>query len=279
MIEQRSDQISVEAMCEVLDVSPSGYYASRHREVSEREKEDVVLGDAIERVFLESRGTYGSDRVHQQLRREGIRTSRKRVARLMQERGLRSVRARKRGKSLTRRGDHAYIVPNLLQQDFTATAINQKWVTDTTYVATREGWLYLVSVMDLYSRQIVGWAMGEHHDAALASSALDMAIRRQQPDAGLIVHSDRGTEFANARFHQRAQDAHIQLSMSSTGNCYDNASAESVFATIKLEAIQDRVFETRQHARQILFDYIEVFYNRQRLHSGIGYNCPVSLAA
>ena len=279
MIETREAQMSVEAMCEVLDVSPSGYYASRNREMSEREKEDVVLGKSVERVFLKSRRTYGSDRVHQQLRREGIRTSRKRVARLMQERGLRSVRARKRGKSLTRRGDHAYIVPNLLQQDFTATACNQKWGTDTTYIATREGWLYLVSVMDLYSRQIVGWSMGDHHDAALATSALDMAIRQQRPDRGLIVHSDRGTEFANALFHQRAQQAQIQLSMSSTGNCYDNASAESVFATIKLEAVQDRVFETHQHAKQILFDYIEVFYNRQRLHSGIDYNCPISLAA
>lgn len=279
MIETRQAQMSVEAMCEVLDVSPSGYYASRNREMSEREKEDVVLGKSVECVFLKSRRTYGSDRVHQQLRREGIRTSRKRVARLMQEGGLRSVRARKRGKSLTRRGDHAYIVPNLLQQDFTATACNQKWVTDTTYIAAREGWLYLVSVMDLYSRQIVGWAMGDHHDAALATSALDMAIQQQRPDLGLIVHSDRGTEFANALFHQRAQEAQIQLSMSSTGNCYDNASAESVFATIKLEAVQDRVFETRQHAKQILFDYIEVFYNRQRLHSGIDYNCPISLAA
>jgi putative transposase len=133
--------------------------------------------------------------------------------------------------------------------------------------------------MDLYSRQIVGWAMGEHHDATLATDALDMAIQRQQPGAGLIVHSDRGTEFANARFQQRAQAAHIQLSMSSTGNCYDNASAESVFATIKLEAVRDCVFATRHHAKHVLSDYIESFYNRQRLHSGIGYNCPVSFAA
>lgn len=138
--------------------------------------------------------------------------------------------------------------------------------------------------MDLYSRQIVGWAMGNHHDATLATAALDMAIQRQQPVPGLIVHSDRGTEFANARFHQLAQAALIQLSMSSTGNCYDNASAESVFATIKLEAIQGHIFETRQHAKRALFDYIEVFYNRQRLHSGIGYpgigyHCPVSYAA
>lgn len=279
MIEQRDDQMSVEAMCEVLDVSPSGYYASRQREVRARQESDAQLGQEIERVFLDSRRTYGSDRVEKKLRRDGICTSRKRVARLMQERGLRSVRARKRRKSLTCKGDHAYIVPNLLQQDFTAPTCNKKWVTDTTYVPTREGWLYLVSVMDLHSRQIVGWAMGDHHDAQLATSALHMAIKRQHPAPGLIVHSDRGSEFANATFHKRAQQAQIQLSMSSTGNCYDNAPAESVFATIKLEAIQDQVFDTKQQARQVLFDYIEVFYNRQRLHSGIDYNFPINLAA
>jgi putative transposase len=279
MIERREASMSVKTMCEILDVSPSGYYASQKREPSQRQKADAWLGQEIERVFVASRRTYGSDRVHQQLRREGVRTSRKRVARMMQQHQLRSVRTHKRRQSLARKGDHAYIVPNRLQQNFTATNRNQKWVTDTTYVPTLEGWLYLVSVMDLYSRQIVGWAMGEHHDATLATDALDMAIQRQQPGAGLIVHSDRGTEFANARFQQRAQAAHIQLSMSSTGNCYDNASAESVFATIKLEAVRDCVFATRHHAKHVLFDYIESFYNRQRLHSGIGYNCPVSFAA
>jgi putative transposase len=279
MIERREASMSVKTMCEILDVSPSGYYASQKREPSQRQKADAWLGQEIERVFVASRRTYGSDRVHQQLRREGVRTSRKRVARLMQQHQLRSVRTHKRRWSLTRKGDHAYIVPNRLQQNFTATNRNQKWVTDTTYVPTLEGWLYLVSVMDLYSRQIVGWAMGEHHDATLATDALDMAIQRQQPGAGLIVHSDRGTEFANARFQQRAQAAHIQLSMSSTGNCYDNASAESVFATIKLEAVRDCVFATRHHAKHVLSDYIESFYNRQHLHSGIGYNCPVSFAA
>ena len=181
MIAQRDDQMSVEAMCEVLDVSPSGYYASRQREVSAHEESDIRLGQEVERVFLNSRRTYGSDRVEKQLRDNGICTSRKRVARLMQERGLRSVRARKRRHSLTCKGNHAYIVPNLLQQDFIAHTSNEKWVTDTTYVPTHEGWLYLVCVMDLYSRQIVGWAIGEHHDARLATDALDMAIQRHHP--------------------------------------------------------------------------------------------------
>jgi len=150
---------------------------------------------------------------------------------------------------------------------------------DTAYISTREGWLYLVSVMDLFSRQVVGWAMGEHHDADLATSALDMAIGRAHPPADLILHSDRGSEFANATFHQRAADAHIWLSMSNTGNCYDNAAAESFFATVKLEAIPEGIFASHREARRALFDYIEVFYNRQRLHSGIGYARPASRAA
>jgi transposase InsO family protein len=277
--EQATSDLSVEAWCEALDVSPSSYYAWRERDSSPRQQADARLGDEIERVFADSRRTYGSHRVWLKLRDEGIRTSRKRVERLMRERGLRSIRARKRRVGLTRAGQRAYFAPNLLKQDFHATRKNEKWVTDTTYIPTREGWLYLVSVMDLFSRQVVGWAMGEHHDAALATSALDMAIRRARPKPGLIVHSDRGSEFANAMFHDRAVEATIRLSMSSTGNCYDNAAAESFFATVKLEAIPDGIFASRQQARMALFDYIEVFYNRQRLHSGIDYACPVGRAA
>ncbi len=278
MIEQAHTQgkLSVADLCEILDVSPSGYYAWRKRGKSAHQQADEELGEQIEQVFNDSRQTYGSPRIQRALREQGLRTSRKRVARLMRERGLRSVRARKRRRGLTKAGQQAYIVPNLLAQDFTAIRRNEKWVTDTTYIPTREGWLYLVSVMDLYNRQVVGWAMGDHHDAALATAALDMAIRRERPQPGLIVHSDRGSEFANARFHQRAGEAQLRLSMSSTGNCYDNASAESFFATVKLEAIRGRVFASRLDARLELFDFIEVFYNQQRLHSGIDYARPVS---
>ena len=277
--EQATGGLSVETLCEVLDVSASGYYAWCEREVSPRQQADVRLGDEIERVFAASRRTYGSHRVYLALCERGIRTARKRVARLMRERGLRSVRARKRRVGLTKAGQSAYFVPNLLNQDFEARGVNEKWVTDTTYIPTREGWLYLVSVMDLSSRQVVGWAMGEHHDADLATSALDMAIGRAHPPAGLILHSDRGSEFANAKFHDRAAEAKIRRSMSGAGNCYDNAAAESFFATVKLEAIPEGIFPSRQEARMALFDYIEVFYNRQRLHSGIGYARPVSRAA
>lgn len=277
--EQATSGLSAEALCEVLDVSASGCYAWCERDISPRQQADRCLGDEIERVFIRSRRTYGSHRVWLALREQGIRTSRKRVERLMRQRGLRSIRTRKQRIGLTKAGQSASFAPNLLQQDFSATRKNEKWVTDTTYIPTHEGWLYLVSVMDLFSRQVVGWAMGEHHDADLATSALDMAIRRARPKTGLIVHSDRGSEFANAKFHARAAEAKIRLSMSSTGNCYDNAAAESFFATVKLEAIPEGIFASRQQARMALFDYIEVFYNRERLHSGIGYACPVSRAA
>jgi putative transposase len=277
--EQANSDLSVAAWCEALAVSASVYYAWCERDSSPRQQADAQLGAEIERVFADSRHTYGSHRVWLALRERGIRTSRKRVERLMRERGLRSIRARKRRMGLTKAGQSAYVAPNLLKQDFHATRPNQKWVTDTTYIPTREDWLYLVSVMDLFSRQIIGWAMGTHHDAALATSALDMALRRVCPETGLILHSDRGSEFANAKFHSRATEANLRLSMSSTGNCYDNATAESFFATVKLEAIPAGGFASRRAARAALFDYIEVFYNRQRLHSGIGYARPVSRAA
>ena len=277
--EQQTSMLSVTDLCEALDVSSSGYYAWRGRGMSRREQEDVRLGDIVTAVFRANRQIYGSHRIWLSLREQDIRTSRKRVARLMRERGLQSVRVRKRRVGLTKAGQSAYFAPNLLQQDFSTEHTNQKWVADTTYIDTQEGWLYLLCIMDLCSRQIVGWAMGERHGADLATTALDMAIQRSRPGPGLILHSDRGSEFANKPFYKRANDAQIRLSMSSTGNCYDNAAAESLFATIKLEAVQGQVFPSRGVARQILFDYIEVFYNRQRLHSGIDYDRPVSRAA
>jgi len=279
MVQQRNPALSAQSMCELLDVSESGFYAWCQRGISERQQEDIILGNRIEYLFRKSRNTYGSDRVYKELRKQGVRTSRKRVSRLMQERGLKSVRVKNRRISLTKSAKNAFVMPNLLEQDFTATHTKQKWVTDTTYIPTREGWLYLVSVVDLYSRMVVGWAMGNYHDAQLATSALNMAIRHQRPPAGLILHSDRGSEFANAGFHAPANEAGIRLSMSGKGNCYDNAVAESFFATLKLECLQGEVYDTQAEARQSLFDYIEVFYNRQRLHSSIDYRCPIECAA
>ena len=279
MIEQNARSGESLGFCELLKVSESGYYAWRKHEPSFRQEQDVLLGKGIRAIFEESRQTYGAQRVHLALRDKGIYSSRKRVARLMRLDGLVSVRVKKRRIGLTKAARNAYIMPNLLAQDFTTSQANEKWVTDTTYIPTKAGWLYLVTVLDLYSRMIVGWAMGEQHDAKLAKSALEMAIQRQKPTEGLLLHSDKGSEFANALYAQTAASAKIQRSMSGTGNCYDNAVAESFFATLKLEAVQGQTYSSHEAARAALFDYIEVFYNRQRLHSSLGFLSPCRFAA
>ena len=196
----------------------------------------------------------------------------------MRQMHLRSVRVKSHRPCLTRSVHNQYVVENLLAQDFTAEHEHDKWVTDTIYVPTREGWLYLVTVLDIFTRQIVGWSMGLHHDGQLALAALTMALQHHCPPAGVILHSDRGSEFAN-QLYAEACEGKVIRSMSGSGNCYDNAMAESFFATLKLEAVQGRVFATRSEARMVIFDYIEVFYNRQRLHSGIAYAAPVTMAA
>jgi transposase InsO family protein len=279
MIDANVGQIEVADFCTVLEVSESGYYAWRKQETSFHEQQDELLTKGIAAVFEESRQTYGAQRVYRALRDRGLYSSQKRVARLMRRQGLVSVRVKKRRIGLTKAARNAYIVPNLLAQDFTTSQANEKWVTDTTYIPTKAGWLYLVTVLDLYSRMIVGWAMGEQHDAKLAKSALEMAIQRQKPAEGLILHSDKGGEFANALYAATANEAKMQRSMSGTGNCYDNAVAESFFATLKLEAVQGQVYASHEAARAALFDYIEVFYNRQRLHSSLDFLSPSRFAA
>lgn len=279
MIESHAQAGEVRGFCTLLALSQSGYYAWRKQEQSFHEQQDELLSKGIIAVFEESRQTYGAQRVYMALRECGIYSSRKRVSRLMRRQDLASVRFKKRRIGLTKAARNAYLVPNLLAQDFSTNSANEKWVTDTTYIPTKEGWLYLVTVLDLYSRMIVGWAMAEQHDAKLANSALEMAIQRQKPPEGLILHSDKGGEFANALYAQTAATAKIQRSMSGTGNCYDNAVAESFFATLKLEVVQGQVYENHTDARTALFDYIEVFYNRQRLHSSLGFRSPSRFAA
>lgn len=277
-MEQAREKVAVGELCRVLDVSESGYYAWRETRTSAHEQRDDELSTRIQMVFEDSRHTYGSNRVEAALRTQGICTSRKRVARLMREQGLRSVRAKNRRPCLTRSVQNRYVVANLLAQDFAAEHEHETWVTDTTYLPTREGWLYLVMILDIFTRQIVGWSMGIHHDAPLALAALTMALQRHRPPAGVILHSDRGSEFAN-QLYAEACEGKVIRSMSGSGNCYDNAMAESFFATLKLEAVHGQVFATRSEARMAIFDYIEVFYNRQRLHSGIAYAAPLTMAA
>ena len=277
-MEQAREKVTVGELCRVLDVSESGYYAWRETKTSVHDQRDTYLGEQIQTVFEDSRHTYGSNRVEAALRKQGICTSRKRVARLMRQHHLQSVRVKSHRPCLTRSVQNRYVVENLLAQNFTAEHEHEKWVTDTTYIPTLEGWLYLVTVLDIFTRRIVGWSMGIHHDAPLALAALTMALQHHRPSAGVILHSDRGSEFANQRYAEACEGKVIR-SMSDSGNCYDNAMAESFFATLKLEAIHGQVFATRSEARMAIFDYIEVFYNRQRLHSGIAYAAPVTMAA
>ncbi|MBK9751360.1 MAG: IS3 family transposase [Chloroflexi bacterium] len=278
MMERAREKVAVGELCRVLGVSESGYYAWRDTKTSAHDQRDTYLSEQLQTVFAASRNTYGSNRVESALRAQGICTSRKRVARLMRHLPLRSVRVKPQRPSLTRSMHNQYVVENRLAQEFTAEHEHDKWVTDTTYIPTREGWLYLVTVLDSFTRRIVGWSMGLSHDAQLALAALMMALQDHCPPAGVILHSDRGSEFAN-QLYAEACEGKVIRSMSGSGNCYDNAMAESFFATLKFEAIHGQVFATRSEARMAIFDYIEVFYNRQWLYSGIAYAAPVMMAA
>jgi len=273
-IHEHRDTWPISLMCRVLDVSRSGYYSWRKRPVSACKMADEVLKVVIQSVHKESRSCYGVLRVYWRLRRLGWRCSHKRVARLMRELGLRGKRRRRYRPQTTDSEHNLPVAPNLLQQDFSATASNQKWCGDISYIATTEGWLYLAVVIDLFSRRVVGWAMSDTIDRFLVLAALDMAIRHRKPVPGLIFHSDRGSQYASHDFRDALAASGILASMSGKGNCYDNAVAESWFATLKIEGIDGVLYGSRAEARTSLFDYIEVFYNRQRLHSKLGYLSP-----
>lgn len=234
---------------------------------------DLDLSKAIVTIHEENRGVYGSPRVHQVLKQQGETVSRKRVARLMQESGLSAKPPRVR--VVTTDSDHdSPIADNVLDRDFTATAPNQKWVTDITYIPTNEGWLYLSAIVDLFSHLVVGWAMNETMETSLVIKALEQALKNRRPAAGLIHHSDRGSQYASNVYRECLTEAGITISMSRRGNCHDNACAESFWARLKVELIYRRQFATRADARQAIFEYIEVFYNRRRLHSSNGNVSP-----
>jgi len=264
----------VEFMCRQLAVSRSGFYAWQARGPSAHAITDAVLGREVEEAHVESRRTYGSPRVHAQLKAEGRRTSRKRVARLMREKGL-VARRKKRGRRTTDSKHGLPVAPNLLERDFTVEAPNRVWVTDITYVWTREGWLYLSAIVDLFARVVVGWAMSENIDTQMCLAALSMAVARRNPPAGLVHHSDRGCQYASHDYRKALAERGIQCSMSRKGDCWDNAVAESFWSTLKTELIEGRDFATRAQARQAIFEFIEVFYNRKRIHSSCGYQTPV----
>jgi len=269
----------VERLCQLLSVSRSGYYAWQKRGPSRRELDNHVLVAHMRRIHQQCRRSYGSPRMQAALTKAGWRVNHKRVARLMRESGL--VGRRKVRKALTTHSRHAYpVAPNRLGRAFTAEQPNLKWVSDITYIPTGEGWLYLAGVMDLYSRKIVGWAMGAENTAELVERALRMALYQRQPQGcGLLHHSDRGSQYASAQLQSLLSSQHIEVSMSRAGNCYDNAVMESFFATLKCEWVHFQHYASRAEARSDIFAYIEGFYNPFRLHSTLGYLSPMEFEA
>jgi transposase InsO family protein len=267
----------IRSLCEALEVSASGYYdwASRQAQPSPRTQENARLALLIVRVHEESRQTYGSPRIQVALDKAGHAYGRHRIARLMRLQGL-CGRAKGRFRVCTTDSNHDQpIAPNRLPDLPAPIAPNQVWLGDITYVATEEGWLYLAGILDLYSRRLTGWAMSEHIDTELILAAWGMALTHRQPPAGLVFHSDRGVQYASHDYRQALQTSQAIASMSRKGNCYDNAAMESFWSTLKQELIYRRHFKTREQARQAIFDFIEVFYNRRRLHSSLGYRSPI----
>jgi len=262
----------IAALCRVLGVSPSGYYAWSERPSSARAQADEILLGQIRAIHARSRGTYGARRIRVELRAQGMRCARKRVARLMRQAGLAGAQ-RRRYRGTTRQDRTAIAAPDLVQRDFTAFGPDQLWVADITYVPTGEGWLYLATVLDAWSRRIVGWAMGDTLRTELVVDALDMAVWNRRP-AGVVHHSDRGAQYTSVTFSRRCAEASVVPSMGSIGDAYDNALAEAFFATLETELLMRQTFATRKAARLALFDYIEAFYNSHRRHSALGYLSP-----
>ena len=262
------DAFAVRLMCRVLSVSPSGYYAWRDRRPSVRAQRRAALDGKVREAFAAERGRAGAPRLSRRLQ-----TGRRQVAESLRRQGLRAKAARK-FKATTNSNHSLPVAENLLQQDFTAPGRDQVWVGDITYIDTAEGWLYLAAVLDLYSRKIVGWSMSDRMTAVLVCDALRMALFRRHRPRGVIMHSDRGSQYCS-REHRALLDAHgLIASMSAKGNCYDNAAMESWNHSLKVEAIHGERFDTRAQAKAHVFDYIEAYYNRNRLHSTLGYLCP-----
>jgi putative transposase len=276
LIDAERASYPVAVLCRVLGVSKSGYYAWRGRPPSERRRQDALLTERIREIHSRSRETYGYPRVHAELRSLGVRCGRRRVARLMRAAGLRGcVRGKKR--RTTRRDPRAAPAPDLLCRDFVAARPNRVWLADITYIPTREGFLYLAFILDTHSRKVVGWSMAPHMRTELVVDALEMAVWRRGPVADLVHHSDRGVQYTAISFGKRLEEVGIVPSMGRTGTALDNAMAESFIATLKTELlVHRRHFPDREVARSAIFEYLEGFYNRRRLHSALGYKSPVS---
>lgn len=278
-IERHRGEFPVRLMCRVLNVSCSGFYASLQHRPRPAQMRRSELRKQIGEVHSRTRGVYGSPRMHRELLAQGVQVCENTVAKIMREGQLRSRRVRKFVPRTTDARHGFPVAQNVLDRDFKASAPNRKWVCDITYVETNEGWLYVAAVLDLYSRKIVGWSMAEHMRVDLVKDALNMALVRRKPARGLLHHSDRGVQYACGDYQQRLKQHGLDCSMSRTGNCYDNAAMESFWSTLKTELVYHSKFATREAARNAIFEFIEVFYNRERRHSSIGYVSPESFEA
>lgn len=276
-IHKHRDVWPIAVQCDVLQVSRSGFYAWKKRPASSQIRRREELTSHIRMIHQQPFcDTYGAPRVHQELLAQGHRCNRKTVAKCMQSAGI-QARAVRKTRVLTTDSNHSHpIAENIVDRNFSPSRKNQIWVADITYIATDEGWLYLAAVEDLYTRKIVGWSMSERIDSRLVVDALEMAIQRELPGEGLIAHSDRGVQYASEHYQQRLAAQGITCSMSRRGNCWDNAPMESFFATLKKELVFHQHYRTREQARQSLFEYIEVFYNRVRRHSALDYQSPLN---
>lgn len=272
-IDAEKAQYPVEVLCEALDVSRSGFYAWSERPPSAHDQRDAELKAKIATIHENSRKNYGSPRVHDALKADGEQLSRKRTARLMREEGLCGKR-RRRFRVTTNSNHTQPVAPNVLARNFSAAAPDQAWVGDITYIWTREGWLYLAVLIDLFSRRVVGWSMSERLTTDVAMNALTMAHAARRPGPGLVHHTDQGCQYASTMYRRALERIGAVASMSRRGNCWDNAVAESFFATLKVELVRDEDFATRDAAQRAVFEYVEVFYNRQRTHSALGYATP-----
>jgi putative transposase len=278
-IQEHQNRYPVRLMCQVLEVSPAGFYDWQTRGPSRQAQRRAALTAEIQAAFQESRQTYGSPRITRELLAQGIQVCRNTTAKLMREVGLAGRTPRRFVPQTTDSAHDHPIASNELDRQFAPGAGLRAWVADITYIPTEEGWLYLAAIMDLRSRRIVGWAMADHLRTPLVIDALRMALGRCRPEEGLLHHSDRGVQYACADYRQLLADHGIECSMSRTGNCYDNAVMESFWATLKVEAVYRQTYATHVQARHDLFDYIEVFYNRQRRHSALGYVSPEAFEA
>ena len=273
-MEENVEEHAVEKMCKVLEVSRSSYYKRRNKEKGKRFKENKILLEKIREVLIASKERYGSPRITAELKRQGIHCNKKRVARLMNKNGMAALMFRKYRN--TTNSDHNHQrCENILSQEFTRHKSNEVWTSDITYIRTDEGWLYLAAVIDIYSRKVIGWQLDKNLNSDLVERALENALMDRKVESGIIFHSDQGVQYASESFRNLLKAKGFVQSMSRRGNCYDNAITETFFHTLKTELTGITKYRTREEARRSIFEYIEIFYNRQRLHSAIGYRSPV----